>query len=126
MKTAQVPTRELVDDALDWAVIESAQNLVNQKAINYQNIYKALEEIAKNAVCSPSSDWAQGGLLIESCFINIEHSVSGWGSLFFIAWPSFEPKPVKKQGDKPLVAAMRALVQLVYGDTAEIPEELVK
>lgn len=69
---------------------------------------------------SPSTDWAQGGPIIEREGIRIHRSVTGqW-------WAGSEAEPQRPiEGPTPLIAAMRCFVASKLGDTIDIPEELV-
>lgn len=68
----------------------------------------------------PSQSWGQGGKLIEKHNISVEYGCGGdqpWQSEIGFernltdGWVTF--------GSRPLIAAMRALVASVYGDTVE-------
>ena len=79
---------------------------------------------------SPSTDWAQGGPIIEREFIELRNQTSfsgGWE-----AWKWLEETQdylvIGKQGrycPSPLVAAMRAYVAYKLGKEVEVPEELL-
>lgn len=61
----------------------------------------------------PSTDWAQGGPLIERHAHMLHHfelEQSGWLA------SAGSPKVGKAQGDTPLVAICRAFVRSVFGD----------
>lgn len=62
----------------------------------------------------PSTDWAQGGPIIERERINInERDGDCWGAFYSGKWTKFGPTP--------LIAAMRTFVASKYGDT--VPDE---
>lgn len=80
---------------------------------------------------SPSTDWAQGGPIIERemiqltphCMVNPLH---GWAA----AYRSFDEDDDvyalhRMRGKTPLIAAMRCYVASKLGDTVKIPEELL-
>ena len=72
-----------------------------------------------------STDWSQGGLIIEREFIDIRHFRGG--TMYWEAWtpaPERRDGEVSEYGPTPLIAAMRCLVTSKLGDTVEIPEEL--
>ena len=81
----------------------------------------------------PSTDWMQGGPIIEREGINVRWCIREHdGSLTL--W-SAEIRPidlvtrtkldiVRETGDTPLIAAMRCYVASKLGDEIEIPEEL--
>jgi hypothetical protein len=105
-------TNELTGRALDWAVvmIESgrmgmdeslARSLLSDDDGNY----------------SPSTDWAQGGPIIEREEISLTPPLAG-DSDWFAACGFFVSGPT------PLIAAMRSYVASKLGDEIEVPEEL--
>lgn len=77
-------------------------------------------------VYSPSTNWAQGGPIIERETINTEKSPThtGW---FAAQWRSPYEAAVKRvyaDGPTPLIAAMRCYVVFKLGEEVEVPEEL--
>ena len=92
-------TEDLTGSALDWAVAEARM----QGAFEYY----ATDD------WKPSTDWAQGGAIIEreqlsiEC-INSERWLCGWS-----------------EGATPLTAAMRCYVASKLGDDVEIPAKLM-
>lgn len=69
---------------------------------------------------SPSTNWAQGGPLIEKYNIKIDNHVSdGW--VMPTQWRAKMIQMPLKVGETPLLAAMRCLVAGAYGD--EVPDE---
>jgi hypothetical protein len=72
-------------------------------------------------VYSPSTDWAQGGAIIEREKINVSMSATApWMGFMYdgteMVWLC--------DGPTPLIAAMRCYVASVLGDEVELPEEL--
>lgn len=70
-------------------------------------------------MCTPSTDWAQGGPIIEREHIGTYHFVlpeDGWAASVF-------DDPIYV-GPTPLIAAMRCYVASKLGDEVEVPEEL--
>lgn len=66
---------------------------------------------------NPSTDWAQGGPIIEREGIKLSTSEGcGWFAYLGI---------YDAEGPTPLIAAMRCYVASKMGDTVEIPEELI-
>lgn len=71
---------------------------------------------------SPSTDWAQGGPIIEREFItNGPHQVKGE----VVGSCALGLKTDWSYGPTPLIAAMRCRVVSQLGPTAEVPEELL-
>jgi hypothetical protein len=98
-------TNELTGAALDWAVA-MAENWAG----------------ADFEVKPYSTDWSQGGPIIEREFITI---INAAGDDVWSAYPiADDPVAHRKSGPTPLIAAMRCYVASKLGDEVEIPEEL--
>lgn len=106
-------TNELTGAALDWAVS------------------KALGEYKPVPVPNYSTDWAQGGPIIDRemiqitphCMVNPLH---GWAAAF----RSFDEDDDvyalhRKRGKTPLIAAMRCYVASKLGDEVDVPDDLL-
>ena len=135
----KVETCKLEGAALDWAVAqaiglqvifhvfsETVDTSTHERPSSIQvtmgaDVYYHSGDMSL-ALYSPSTDWSQGGPLIEQYRIDIGapmETKSGpwdasteWGLLNGI------------EGDTPLIAAMRAIVAAKLGDTVEVPSEL--
>ena len=118
-----IKTCELSGAALDWAVAkcEGLDYLANPEYDGIGNRYEPT---------SYSTDWTQGGPIIEremiqltvQCRVNPLH---GWAAAF----RSFDEDDDvyalhRMRGKTPLVAAMRCYVSSKLGDEVEIPEGL--
>lgn len=103
-------TSELADPALDWAVAKC-------EGVNLLNIY---DEIQMAFCPKYSTDWSQGGPIIEREMIWLRAMSSFWhaqyGKSDEAIWNGIGPTP--------LVAAMRCYVASKLGDEVEIPKEL--
>ena len=105
---------ELTGAALDWAVAEC-------EGLDYWH-----PEIGP-AQPEYSTDWAQGGPLIEREEISISREFASGR----IEWAAWTPAPIRDDaeafgyGPTPLIAAMRCYVASVLGDEVEVPEELM-
>jgi hypothetical protein len=101
----RVKTNELTGAALDWAVakIEAERKLFT---------------IYPQYITPYSTDWAQGGPIIEREELSrlICYNHNEWGCL---------NGEVFCEGPTPLISAMRCYVASKLGDEVEIPEELV-
>ena len=94
-------TADLTGSALDWAVA---------KCEGYKS--------GCSGVIPYSTDWAQGGPIIEREEIAID--CDGLGT-----WcASDNNKPIANYGPTPLLAAMRCYVASKLGEFVDIPEEL--
>jgi hypothetical protein len=98
-------TSELTGAALDWAVA------------NCEGLIKGLEH-----GYAPSSNWEQGGAIIQREWINITNQDDVWTAETADDVPDGY---VTMQGETPLVAAMRCYVAQRIGDEIEVPEELL-
>ena len=103
-------TNELIGAALDWAVAKcegrSEPEVVNNFSVawyTWRNTHY-------------STDWAQGGPIIEREKITIFQTGKDWMGYIWEDTESFGPTP--------LIAAMRCYVTSKLGDEVEIPEEL--
>jgi hypothetical protein len=104
-KQMKIKTSELTGAALDWAVAEC------------ENVY------CFDGSYTPSTDWAQGGPIIEREGIDICTSTrGGWIATLITDWE--EGTVVRGEGDTCLFAAMRCYVASKLGDEVEIPEEI--
>jgi hypothetical protein len=98
----KIKTSELTGAALDWAVAVCEKNWTFEP----------------DGCDSYSTDWAQGGPLIERNLITIFRHDEEWFAHSQLSMPEDFP------GDTPLIAAMRCYVASQLGDEVEIPEEL--
>ena len=108
-------TSELTGKALNWAVAKCEGHNVFIKHAPVQVMYTPKGKRSWY-IYTPSTNWAQGGPIIERERINLEpfKNINGeqWSSDG--EWDS----------PTPLIAAMRCYVASKLGDTVEIPEEL--
>ena len=106
-------TNELTGSALDWAVAKAE---VQEPVGSFLDGVVAHPDYNK---FYPSTDWSQGGPIIEREGIRLHRSVTGrWWA--FKGWEAEDGMP----GPTPLIAAMRCYVASRLGDTIDIPEEL--
>jgi len=103
-------TSELTDAALDWSVTKC------------QFIAGTANSLISSEVKPYSTNWAQGGLIIEREGIQIKKHASNWIALPADAEFSEE---AYQEGDTPLIAAMRCYVASKLGDEVELPEEVL-
>ena len=126
----KVKTSELQGAALDWAVA---------KCEGYTDLHKIAGRMPHEpqlGIWPPrkeygamdlwelsfSTDWAQGGPIIERKRIGFKYTGTG---LEFVAWVNGELCTAHDQyGPTPLIAAMRCYVASKLGDEVEVPDEL--
>jgi hypothetical protein len=113
----KIKTSELTGAALDWAVAECAGLITRCHVwfIGQQGFVH--DDAGIPVIYSPSTNWAQGGPIIEREKIRLEPCVEpdGWGGWMGRAsW----------YGETPLIAAMRCYVASKLGYEVEVPDEL--
>lgn len=69
----------------------------------------------------PSTDWSQGGPIIEREKIKTDPRAGSWTATIWNEAMTQNPA----FGPTPLIAAMRCFVASKLGDTVEVPEELL-
>jgi hypothetical protein len=112
----KIKVSELTGAALDWAVAKCE----GHDAHIYGGVVRTTMRSVFGPECHYSTDWAQGGPIIEREHISAFYVY--WGE-----WEAFDDKtmpPSKHRGPTPLIAAMRCYVASKLGDEVEIPEEL--
>jgi hypothetical protein len=106
-------TNELSGDALDWAVAEASGTPIYRSGKTLTRM-----DMDGNAYWEPSTNWAQGGPIIEQegiCLVLNQHRT----------WDAHKDNVnFFETGTTPLIAAMRCYVASKLGDEVEIPEEL--
>jgi hypothetical protein len=127
----KIKTNELTRAALDWAVAKcegfDPETLNTKTGVVYSLRY---------GVYRPSTDWAQGGPIIEREGINTfkynkisEEEPDKWCAHKVVPRPNLEGSTnmtaIAPEGPTPLIAAMRCYVASKLGDEVEIPEELL-
>jgi hypothetical protein len=129
----KLKTTELQGPALDWAVARCLGGSVRLHTyrgepadqvlvIDWMHDWQELSEF------SPSTDWAQGGPIIEREGVGIEL----WGEKNWFATRVKDLGPAVKDitiyetfGPTPLIAAMRCYVASQLGEEVEVPDEIL-
>lgn len=112
----QVKTSELTVPALDWAVAKCEG--CSEKRLN--NVAMWLH-IQQQGAFRFSTDWSQGGPIIEQERIKCDPRKGQWEASIWneaCTQNSFF-------GPTPLIAAMRCYVASKIGDVVDIPDELI-
>jgi hypothetical protein len=108
-------TSELTGAALDWAVSKA-------EGINME------PRFMKTAWVAYSTDWSQGGPIIEREKITLDYFGDGGhehgGEWLGQTWDQNGNLVSEEMGYTPLIAAMRCYVASRLGDEVTIPEEL--
>jgi hypothetical protein len=117
-------TSELTGAALDWAVHKAEGRNIE--------LHMFWEYRTHNNMFHYSTDWAQGGPIIEREGIELLCNTTAEEAKRFIEgthadWRAAK-RPINRNvrsfGPTPLIAAMRCFVTFCLGDEVEIPEEL--
>ena len=134
-------TSELTGAALDWAVAKAEGWLEPKFGEQKPRVVVDTEFwVDRPAVCwnprpqvyydpeyHPSTDWAQGGPIIERESITLNYdNLDGTGpcKAYYLSTLFEEEEGWHQYGPTPLIAAMRCYVASKLGDEVEIPEEL--
>jgi hypothetical protein len=112
-------TSELTGAALDWAVARCEGGVGENQLIG--------------TWYAPSTDWAQGGPIIDREDIALSPMPDGLCRAYAADGTMWAPHGVevfnwkhRQQGYHPLIAAMRCYVASKLGDEVEIPTELTQ
>jgi hypothetical protein len=112
-----VKTAELTGAALNWAVAVCEF----EGCEDWDRTLSGVDAVSDmgGGVYSPSTDWSQGGPIIEREGISVLFASEGtWGA-------RTNTSERDRYGSTPLIAAMRCYVWSQLGDDVELPEGLV-
>lgn len=123
-------TSELTGAALDWAVAkceaQKSETSYVRTVAGKLFINSPLNPIGPLRNFCPSTDWAQGGPIIEREKIGFNWVVSNYLHVTG-CWSAHIPQTNGKilYGPTPLIAAMRCYVASKLGDEVDVPKELL-
>lgn len=127
----KVKTSELSGKALDHAV-HLALGLGYRSDFKYGPMYFSAPDPSgssqwENWAPYYSTDWAQGGPIIDRELIGVCHynETDGWEVPNWAAWRTDIDDRQQVMGETALIAAMRCLVAKHLGDGVDVPEELL-
>jgi|SRR5690554_5672668 len=133
----KIKTIELTGAALDWAVATSTYKTAPIKSACTTR-FRVLDDDGEHvgsiwitekrtftSTFAPSSDWVQGGSLIENHKIRTNPFGGHWQAAVSKV-VNFRELAFTADGPTPLIAAMRALVASRLGDEIEVPDELAQ
>lgn len=124
-KVMKLKTSELQGAALDWAVANCEGELSQHGGqVHLVESKVRFYEDTLDIQYTPSTDWAQGGPIIEREEIALEpmtHDKFGDG---WLATRIEGPAVCMEFGLTMLIAAMRCYVVGILGDEVEVPDEL--
>lgn len=118
----KVKTQDLSGAALDWAVGVA----IGLELKVPDGFIRPYWHMGGEMYCSkfqPSTDWSQGGRLIESHQVSL-HCPQTTDDVW-AAWIITDKGEVVQAGDTAMIAACRAIVAAKLGDEVDVPEGLV-
>lgn len=119
MDLVEIKTRELIGPALDWVVLAAMEVNGNQSYWKSQML-----ERPQSYTFRPSTDWSQGGPLIEQYQIDTVFDPNGTAVVMGRLWVNQHMH--NAFGLTLLIAAMRCLVASKLGDTMQVPAALIQ
>lgn len=121
----KIKTTDLVGRALDWAVAKCEGTLKKYVQPNEARGTTKWEVVP--ATLRYSTDWAQGGPIIEREKIELIPPKDEDDPDWLACW--YQVRDIAEaglqEGPTPLIAAMRCFVASKLGDEVDIPEELL-
>lgn len=115
---------ELTGDALDWAVCVTGGFKMHYVAPNEKR--GTIRWEVHPSTRRYSSNWIHGGPIIESYGINTSREADNiWAAYFLEQLFKEDGSECWQTAQTPLIAAMRCFVASKYGETIEIPDELI-
>ena len=128
----KVKTNTLTGAALDWFVAECEgkieQGVYGAPDLLETGLHLHYCDVLLSHPYNPSTDWAQGGPIIEREKMTLSYDEDGQTYSAYVSL--FRQRGMSnrtrwRSGPTPLVAAMRCLVASQIGDEVEVPEELI-
>lgn len=121
----KVKTQSLEFGALDWCIAQIEKLNVELTPPNYGNGIALVFIVGTDPLYRPSTDWESGGALIEKYAVTLTPFAISFGGdpSYWLAQP-WDQRVMPVDGPTPLVAACRAIVASVLGDTVSVPKEL--
>ena len=114
---------DLQGAALDWAVAKCAGRELHRSRSGRWMTARYGEFNPRHGApwYSPSTDWAQGGPIIEREELTLS---CHWQRPYALKLLADEKRVVQGNGPTPLIAAMRCYVASKLGDEIDVPDEL--
>ena len=122
---AKIKTNELTGPTLDWLVAKCQgyveQGVYGTPEFRDSEVYLCYCDAVLNSCYSPTTDWAQGGPILDRERITIRQ----WTNMPIIhAYMPHDGAPWGA-GPTPLIAAMRCLITSKLGSEIEVLDELL-
>ena len=123
----KVKTNELNGAALDWAVAKCEGYF----DIGMASVHDGVADVFYFDAWTPSTDWAQGGPIIEregiELLLHVDARQTGANcEILGFRWVAMTQRGPEWRGPTPLIAAMRCYVASKLGDEVEVPDELLQ
>ena len=115
-------TTDAIGPALDWLVAkcEGRTPVAIRSVLSGKLTIRFMRNVGLGPdVFSPSTDWAQGGPIVEREKIGV-----WWTGEWHAKYDGCKWKDVQDDPFSPLIAAMRCYVASKLGDEVNVPEEL--
>jgi hypothetical protein len=126
----KIKTSDLIGPALDWAVAK-CEGPDSVASCYYDDDQPLWLEEAPIPEWKPSTDWSQGGPIIERERIDVTWHIDHWTAMWWADNSGMAKDQAQRfkhnrqhSGPTPLVAAMRCYVASKLGGIIDIPEEL--
>lgn len=116
-----VEVANLTGAALDWAVAE----VIGAKPYPYKGAFLVMDGISNIPLPKFSTDWAQGGPLIDTGCSLYQCGSETSSAPFWMCSFSTYPERRSQTGETALIAACRAIVAFKLGLSVSVPVELV-
>ena len=124
----KIKVSEATEVQLDWMVCKAAGMFAAYPKVGVGKKFLALHQGNSAKYIHPSTDWSQGGPIIEREFMDVEVTPMGAEKKAYDVWRAWHPSPdadaACECGPTPLIAAMRCYVASKLGDKVDVPEEL--
>lgn len=124
MKITTVETSQLSGAALDWAVAKAVGLSVAEDCGHFVAEEGTIYLGRVGRAYSPSTNWSQGGPLIQEEQVEICWQGIDGKAAFWIA--RHQDAHYNQSGDSPLIASCRAIVAAELGDDVDVPAELME
>ena len=118
----KLKTTELQRSALDWAVAKCEFNEPHYEPDDWLVYVTERDSDDDGWIFKPSTDWSQGGPIIERERISTQTTEDYWYADLTTESGAF----IQLVGDTALVAAMRCYVASKLGNEVDAPDELME
>jgi hypothetical protein len=122
----KIKTNELTGAALDWVVAQCEKVRLHPSIQAHGKLEVHFSQPLGCLPYSPSTDWSQGGPIIEREQINLVHHGFDGDSVWWAAiGDASDEETLGYSGLTPLIAAMRCFVASKLGNEVDVSEELL-